>query len=162
MPDSSSGHEWDTSRLKQSDSGESSTGRSSSNGNDARSLASRGVAALALLVSAYIHIDLASGPPVADGQVTLAGLFIAQAIAATLAALWVGARGSILAWLLTGGIGLASLTALVVSVYVLVPSIGPLPAMYEPSWYAEKLIAAAAAAVAAVASLVALRLHRPR
>ncbi len=121
-----------------------------------RSLALRGVEAAALAVTAYIHIDLAAGPMFADGQVTLAGLFVAQAIAAALVAVWVLIRGSRLAWLAAGGVGLASLAALVVTVYVLVPAIGPLPAVYEPFWYTEKVIAAVAAALAAAAALVTL------
>ena len=137
------------------------SGRTSSSRNETRLLALRGAATLALVVSAFIHIDLAAGPLVADGQITLAGLFIGQAIAAAFAALWVVARGSHLAWLVSGGVGLASLIALVVSVYVLVPSIGPLPAVYEPFWYAEKVVAASAAAVAVVAAVVALWLQRP-
>lgn len=136
-------------------------GRTSPSRNDRRSLALRVVAALALAASAYIHIDLAAGPLFADEQVSVAGLFIGQAITAALVALWVFARGSRLAWLATGGVGLASLAALVVSVYVVVPSIGPLPAVYEPFWYTEKVIAAIAAAIAAAAALVAL-LPRPR
>jgi hypothetical protein len=56
----------------------------------------------------------------------LAGLFIGQAVAAALAAVRVVARGGRLAWLATGGVGLGSLAALVLTVYVLVPSIGPL------------------------------------
>lgn len=137
-------------------------GRTSPSWNDTCSLPLRGVAALALTVSALIHIDLAAGPLAADGQVTVAGLFIGQAVAAVLAALWVLARGSLLAWLATCGIGLASLVALVVSVYFLVPSMGLLPAVYEPFWYTEKVVAAGAAAVAAAAALVALYLQRRR
>ncbi len=127
-----------------------------------RSLALRGVEALALAVTAYIHIDLAAGPMFADGQVTLAGLFIAQSVAAALAAVWVLARGSRLAWLAAGGVGLGSLVALVVTVYVLVPAIGPLPAVYEPFWYTEKVVAAVVAALAAAAALIALLKPRLR
>lgn len=54
-------------------------------------------------------------------------------------------------------VGLASLTALVLSVYVRIPSIGPFPVLYEPLWYAEKVAAAMAAGTAAVVALVALR-----
>lgn len=162
MRNSSGDQPLNMSNVDQPNGDWTSTRGTSSSRNKTLSLALRGVATLALVVSAYIHIDLASGPLVADGQVTLAGLFIGQAIAAAVAALWVLARGSRLAWLVTGGVGLASLTALVVSVYVLVPSIGPLPAVYEPFWYTEKVLAAASAAVAAVAALAALLLHRHR
>ena len=122
----------------------------------------RGVAAVALAVSAYIHVGLASGPLVADGQVTLAGLFTGQAVAAALAAVFVVVRGSRLAWVATAAVGLASLAVLVVTVYVMVPSIGPFPAVYSPIWYPEKVGAAVAAAVAGAAALVALVLHRSR
>lgn len=118
------------------------------------------VAASALGVSAYVHVALAAGPLVADGQVTLAGLFVGQAVVAAATALWVLARGSGLAWLATAAVGGASVGALVLTVYVLVPSIGPLPAMYEPFWYPQKVVAASAAGVALVAALVALLARR--
>lgn len=136
--------------------------RSSPGRDNKRSLALRVVAALGLAVSAYLHIDLAAGPRFADGRITLAGLFIGQAIAAALAAVWVLARPSRLAWLAAGGVGLGSLAALVITVYVLVPAIGPLPAVYEPFWYTEKVVAAVAAAVTAAAALIALLLPRRR
>ncbi len=120
----------------------------------------RGVGAAALAVSAYIHVDLAAGPLVADGQITLAGLFVGQAVAASLCALWVLARGSRPAWLAGGLVALASVAALVLTVYVFVPSIGPLPAVYEPFWYPAKAVAAGAAAVAALAALAALLADR--
>lgn len=116
----------------------------------------RALIAMALGVSAYLHVDLAQGPLTTDGGITLAGLFIAQAVVAALAALWVLVRGDRLAVAAAGLVALSSLAALVLSVYVKVPSIGPLPVMYEPIWYAEKVTAAVAAAVAAVAAVVAL------
>ena len=137
-------------------------GRSSSSRPDLRSLGLRGVAALALAVSAYIHVGLGSGPLVADGQLTLAGLFTGQAVAAALAAVFVVVRGSRLAWLATAVVGLASLAALVVTVYVMVPSIGPFPVVYSPIWYPEKVVAAVAAGLAGATALVALVLHRSR
>jgi hypothetical protein len=41
----------------------------------------------------------------------------------------------------------------VVTVYVAVPAIGPLPRIFEPVWYAEKVLAAAAAGTASLAAL---------
>lgn len=125
-----------------------------------RSLLLRIAAALALAVSAYVHVDLAQGPWIAAGQVTLAGLFVGDAVAALVVGLWVLVRGSRLAWLVAGVVASVSLLALVVSVYVLVPAIGPLPAVYEPFWYPEKVVAAVAAGVAALAVLVALTASR--
>lgn len=112
---------------------------------------------LALGVSALIHIDIARGQPLfGDGQITLMGLFMAQGVVAALVALWVLVRGNRLSWLAVGAVGLASLAALVLSVYVEIPSIGPFPAIYEPIWYTDKYVAAAAAGAAALIALVAL------
>ncbi len=41
-------------------------------------------------------------------------------------------------------------------VYVDLPAIGPLPAMYEPLWFPEKAVSAAAEALAAVLAALAL------
>ncbi len=112
---------------------------------------------VALGVSAFVHIDIASSRPlVADGQITLMGLFMAQGVVAAIAALWVLVRGDTLAWLAVGAVGLASLAALVLSVYVKIPSIGPFPVIYEPIWYTDKYVAAVAAGAAALIALVTL------
>lgn len=122
----------------------------------AAGLVLRLVAAVGLAVSASVHVDLAEGPLFADGQVTLAGLFVADAVAAATAAVFVLVRGSHPAWLVVALVAVPSLLALVVTTYVKVPSVGPLPAVYEPFWYAEKVAAAAGATVAALTALVAL------
>jgi len=118
----------------------------------------RVLGALALGYSGWLHLRIAlERPPLfADGQVTLSGLFIAQAVAAAIVVLWVLVRGDLLAWLAFGAVSLGSLVALVMSVYVQIPSIGPFPVIYEPVWYADKYLAAAAAALASVIALVAV------
>ncbi len=113
----------------------------------------RVLAAAALGVSAYVHVVLAQGPLVSGGQLTLAALFLGQAVAAALAALAVLLLGNRLTWLLVAAVGLASLVALVLSVYVQIPAFGPFPSLYEPFWYADKVVAAVAAAVAAVVAV---------
>jgi hypothetical protein len=107
----------------------------------------RFLAAGALLVSAYVHADLASPPYYAAGQLTLAALFGVQA-AAAVAAVWLLVRGARWALVAAAVVGFASLLALVSSVYVRVPAFGPFPVLYEPYWYAPKVVAAVAAAVA--------------
>lgn len=114
------------------------------------------LAAAALAVSAYVHADLGDAPYAADGQVTLSGLFVAQAAVAAFVALWVLVRPSGLSWLAVLAVGGASLLALVLSVYVRIPSIGPFPVLYEPLWYADKVVAAVATGTAAVVGAVAL------
>lgn len=114
--------------------------------------------ALTLGYSAYLHVRIAvERPPLfADGQVTLSGLFIAQATAAMVVVLWVLLRRSTLAWLAFGAVAAGSLGALVLSVYVQIPSVGPFPVIYEPFWYQDKYLAAASAAAAGLVALVAL------
>lgn len=125
-------------------------------------LALRVLAAVTLGVSAYVHVTLAQGPAVSGGQLTLASLFLAQAVVAALVALWVLLRGDRPAWFAVALVGLASFVALVLSVYVQVPAIGPFPSLYEPIWYADKVVAAASAGLAAVTASVALPRARRR
>lgn len=112
---------------------------------------------LSLLVSAYVHLDLADRPWFDDGQVTLAGLFLAQAVAAAVIGLWLLVRPARLAVLAAGALALASLVGVVASYYVQVPSLGPLPAVYEPFWYTEKVVVLVATGLATVCAGLALR-----
>ena len=125
---------------------------------DRSSLLLRVVGALALGYSAYLHFRIASdGPPlVQDGEVSFAGLFVAQAVAATLVSLWVLLQGSRLAWLAFAVVAVASLAALLLSTWLTIPSIGPLPSLHDPAWYTDKVLAAVAAGVATLAALAAL------
>lgn len=126
------------------------------------SLALRGIVALALLASAYLHVALASGPWTSGGQLTMATLFVAQAVVAALAALWVLALPSRPAWLAAAVVGLGSLAAVVVASYVQVPAIGPLPSMYDPGWYSDKVWAAVTAGAAGIGALAGLAPSRTR
>ena len=121
----------------------------------------RWLTAAALLVSAYLHWDLSGSPYYAAGQITLSGLFLAQAVVAVVVAVWVALRPEPLAVLAALAVAAASLLALVLSVYVRLPSFGPFPVLYEPVWYGDKVAAAVAAAVATAAALGALALRRP-
>ncbi len=112
--------------------------------------------AVALAVSAYVHLDLSSAPYGAGGQLTLAALFLAQAVVAALVALWVAVRPGRVAYAVAAGVAAASFLALVLSTYVRLPSVGPFPVLYEPVWYADKALAAVAAGTALVAALAGL------
>lgn len=127
----------------------------------------RVMGAVALGYSGYLHLRIAlERPPLfADGQVSLSGLFLAQAVAAAVVVVWVLVRGDLVSWLAFGAVAVGSLAALVLSVYVRIPAVGPFPELFEPLWYADKYLAAAAAAVASVVALVAvlsLRRHPAR
>ncbi len=114
------------------------------------------LAAAALLGTAYIHADLAGNFDAIGDQVTEGALFRAQAAATAVAALWLLLRPTRLAWWLALAVSAASLVAVVGSVYVEVPAIGPFPRLYEPVWYAEKGYAAGAAGAALVLALLGL------
>lgn len=129
---------------------------------DRSSLAFRIVGALALGFSAYLHFKIASHnrPWFENGGIRLSGLFVAQAIAATVVSLWVLVQGIRLAWLAFGAVAIASLVAVVTSTYVEIPAIGPLPKLYDPVWYDDKVLAAVSAGIASIVALVALATAR--
>ncbi|MGY4541762.1 hypothetical protein ACVWY0_001675 [Arthrobacter sp. UYNi723] len=107
-----------------------------------------GVAA-GLVVSAVIHVQLAPGyQQAAPGGLGQGTLFLVQAGAAVLAAVFVLVKGSRTAFAAAAVVGLSSLAAVILYRYVQVPAIGPLPSMYEPVWYAAKVVSAVAEAVA--------------
>jgi hypothetical protein len=119
-------------------------------------LLARLLTAVALAVSAYVHVDLSSSPYWAGGQLTLGALFLGQAVVAGVVALLVLVRPSRAAYALAALVAAASFGALVLSTYVRLPQIGPFPVLYEPVWYADKVVAATAAGVALLAALAGL------
>ena len=107
-----------------------------------------GVAAT-LVVSAVIHVQLAPGyQQAAPGGIGQGTLFLVQAGAAVLAAVFVLVKASRTAFAAAAVIALSSLAAVILYRYVQVPAVGPLPSMYEPVWYAAKSITAVAEAAA--------------
>ncbi len=120
--------------------------------------------AAALVVSAVIHVQLAPGyQQAAPGGVGQGTLFLIQAGAAALAAVFVLLTGSRTAFAAAAVVGLSSLAAVILYRYVQVPAIGPLPSMYEPVWYTAKTITAiaeAAAGALAVAGYALLQKSR--
>ena len=108
--------------------------------------------AAALAVSAYVHVSLSSSPYSAGGQLTLGALFLGQAVVAAAVAVWVLARPSRASYAVAAAVAAASFVALVLSTYVRLPQVGPLPVLYEPFWYADKAVAAVAAAVGVLAA----------
>lgn len=120
-----------------------------------------GVAA-ALVASAVIHVQLAPGyQQAAPGGIGQGTLFLVQAGAAALAAVFVLLRGSRMAFAAAAVVALSSLAAVILYRYVQVPAIGPLPSMYEPVWYTAKTITAIAAAAAGALAVAGYALlHR--
>lgn len=104
----------------------------------------------------YVHFDLAGNFDANRSMISQGMLFRVEAVAAVLAALLVllirHRAAASFAVLIAG----SALGAVLLYRYVDLGALGPLPDMYEPSWYPEKAysaIAEAAALVAAVALL---------
>ncbi len=114
-----------------------------------RTLGLRLLAAAGLLVSAYVHLSLAPRYDLLGGQVTLGALFRVQAVLAVAAALVLVVPRP-LAWWPAAVVAATSLVALIGTVYVQVPAFGPLPAVYEPVWFTDKVVATVAVAVSLV------------
>jgi hypothetical protein len=115
--------------------------------------AARAVIAGGLAIDAYVHLDLASLYAEAGGTINEGVLFRAEAVVAILTAVAVivtGRRVSYLAGLAVGG---SALAVMLISRYVDLGQIGPLPDLYDPDWFTEKLLAAAAEGAATAAAL---------
>ncbi len=109
--------------------------------------------AAGLAVDAYVHADLA---PVYDGiraSISQGELFRLEAGAAAAAAVIVLVAGRRAGFGVALAVAAGGLAALLLYRYVDVGRLGPLPNMYEPSWFGEKTAAAVAeAAVVAFAA----------
>lgn len=119
----------------------------------------RTLAAAGLAVDAFVHADLA-GRFDTGGALSESRLFLIQAALAAAAALGIVLRGRRLEAAVGFLVAAAALGAVLLYRYVDVGSIGPLPNMYEPIWYAEKTISAIAEAVAVAASLALLAVRQ--
>jgi hypothetical protein len=113
----------------------------------------RAVTAAGLGIDAYVHFNLAAQYAESGGTVNEGVLFRCEAAVAVLAAVAVIARGRLrshLAGLMIAG---SALAVMLVSRYVDLGPIGPLPNLYDPVWFPEKVIAAFAEAAATAAAL---------
>ncbi|WP_354188344.1 hypothetical protein [Arthrobacter sp. UYCu712] len=111
-----------------------------------------------------IHVQLAPGyQQAAPGGIGQGTLFLIQAGAAALAAAFVLIKGSRAAFAAAAVVAFSSLAAVILYRYVQVPALGPLPSMYEPVWYAAKVITAVAEAAAGALALTGYALlHKTR
>ncbi|MCX3060803.1 hypothetical protein [Streptomyces beihaiensis] len=123
------------------------------------------VAAAGLAVDAYVHADLAPGYDVNAASVSQGDLFRLEAALAALAALLVLFLRSRLVQAYALLVAAGGLAAVLVYHYADLGTLGPLPDMYEPYWYTEKVVSAVSQAVATVAAAALLSLpnrHRPQ
>jgi hypothetical protein len=116
-----------------------------------------------LAVDAYTHFDLATGyDPVKTSTLSQGDLFRIESVVAILVGLLLIVRPrrwtAVLAAIVSG----SALAAVLLYRYVDVGQIGPIPSMYEASWYTEKTISAIGEAAAFLASLALLFIPQGR
>jgi hypothetical protein len=112
------------------------------------------LAVAGLAVDAYVHFDLAGNyAPIKTSTLSQADLFRAEAVVAILAAVALIARPRRYTALVGAVIAGSALAVLLVYRYYNVHAIGPIPSMYEPVWFREKVITAIAEAVTTIACL---------
>ncbi len=118
-------------------------------------IAFRTVVVGGLIVDAYVHAKLASDYDIVEAGVSEGNLFRLEAVVATVVALLVLSGRRI--WLGVAAVVAASAVAvLLANTYLHVGSVGPLPDMYEPTWFAEKRLALIGESVAALGALAGL------
>ena len=115
------------------------------------------LAALGLAVDAGFHATLAGQYDAVSASISQGDLFRIEAGAASLAVLlvlgWRRPVGDLFAW----AVAAAGLAALLLYRYVDVGALGPLPDMYEPVWFSDKVWSLAGQAAALVALTPLLR-----
>jgi hypothetical protein len=123
------------------------------------------VAAAGLAYDAKVHLHLAGGYDAVGSTITQGALFRIEAVVAIATALALLVVDRRIVWIAAGMTGLAGVAAVVLYRYVDVGSIGPIPDMYEPIWYAEKTrsaLAEGAVAFVCVAREISRMLRRAR
>lgn len=104
-----------------------------------------------LAVDAFVHFHLA-GDVDSGGTLSEGTLFWVQGGVAVVVAILVVMRPRPVPYAIAFLVAASALGAVLLYRYVDVGSLGPLPDMYEPVWYTEKVVTTVAEAVATVAS----------
>ena len=119
-------------------------------------------AAASLGVDAYVHGTTASSYASNGGAIFNEGnLFTVEAAAAASAALLLLVSPRTVGWLVSLAVAATALAAVVVSTYVDVGAIGPIPDLYEPTWSVPgKVPATVAEGLAAAVSVAGVLLAR--
>jgi hypothetical protein len=130
----------------------------------ALNLSSRIIAAIALLVNAWIHLLLASTFDVLTGALlSLGDLFRLQGVAGMLVAILVAVVSRRWVALLAAALAAGGVAMLIISVYSPLDLSGiGLPVISESAWYPDKLLALASQGIAMIAALLAAVSIAPR
>ncbi len=128
----------------------------------AAELAVRLLVSSSLAVDAYVHSDLAhTYAEVTDG-IGEGNLFRVDAVAAAVtaaAALFIANR---LAYGMAFILGVSAAVLAVVATHMQVGPFGPIPDLYDPIWYSEKLVSVIAESIAAAGAIGGLLILRRR
>jgi hypothetical protein len=123
-------------------------------------IALRVLVSAALAVDAIVHLRLASDYQLAaPGGIGQGNLFRIEAAVAIAVGLYVLLTGSRTAYTAAFLVTASALTAVLVYRYIDVPSIGPIPSMYEPLWFFQKSLSAVAEGVGALLAASGVMLH---
>jgi hypothetical protein len=115
--------------------------------------AARLVTAGGLAADAFVHADLAGRYDPIRQSISQGNLFRVEAGVAALAALLIVVIARRETYAFAFVVAASALGAILLYRYVNVGTLGPLPNMYEPVWFTEKVAAAVAEAAALVAAL---------
>jgi hypothetical protein len=120
------------------------------------------ITAAGLAVDAYVHFDLAAQYDANKGSGFLSQgfLFRAEGVAAILAALLVLVFSRRVMHVPALGVAVSAAAVLLLYRYVDVGTLGPLPDMYDPTWYTEKTVSLVAEVVATLSAAALVFLPR--
>jgi hypothetical protein len=124
-------------------------------------LALRVAAVLGLAVDVYVHLRLAPLYDQLGTQITQGTLFRIEAALATAAAGYLALRDSRQAWLSAAVVAASGTLAVLLTRYVDVPALGPLPDMYDPQWSSDKVLVTLAMLVTFLAVAIREALRAP-
>jgi hypothetical protein len=108
----------------------------------------RVLTAAGLAVDAYVHADLAGMYDPVRHSISQGTLFRIEAGVSAGAALLILLTAGRIAWAIALLVAASALGAIMLYRYVNVGTLGPLPNMYDPTWFPKKTAAAIAEAVA--------------
>lgn len=96
------------------------------------------LAAAGLGYDAYVHLHLAKNYDAIGSTITQGDLFRVEAVVAIAVAVVVLVWENRWVWVAVGLTGLSAVGVVLLYRYVNVGSVGPIPNMYEPTWYGDK------------------------
>ena len=117
----------------------------------------RSLTAAALVTDAIVHFQLAHRYDLnGQGGLSQGELFRVEAGVAVLAAALVLLAANRITWALAAVIAASAFGAVLVSTYVDIGAVGPVPDMFEPYWYPSKVVAALAEGAGTLTALTGL------